>query len=550
MSLKTALKRALHSSGVSSSLARRDGASFILAAHIVLEEEAEQLADVIRLLQRSFSLVSLDEYLDALRAGRCRNLVTLTFDDGLRNQLTVAHDVLVSLRVPATFYVCPALVGTPFSTWTWELEPRLSRMSTRRQQEIFASGSADSFEPFLQTLKEMPLGRREAIWTEIVNTTPEFVFTPDEERRYSLMDWAELGKLGLEVHVAARSDCPAFRSRWATRTLIQPSTSDSQRFIRWLRTLPDEYALVIPATGYSLHHLARLDESDPLREALVLPAPEALHTALDKARTLDRAIRLGISVPSSSLRTRRDAAENGPLPRVLKPTCSVLEGSHDLTEVFPTLVRDAEQRKEALERLLQKCPVLEQELVPGVGIGIECLYARGKLLWHFAHERLHEGTGGGLGSGSFYRKSIPAPPDLLWAAKRLLDVLGWHGVAMVEFKYDRESGRYWLMEINPRLWGSVALAIDAGVDFPYGLFCIATDADPGPQPLYRQRYYTRLVPPDLDWIARQIRTSGASRAVELLSFLRLLTGRESWDHFAWTDLGPLVKSSTDFLREK
>jgi len=195
MSLKTALKRALHSSGVSSSLARRDGASFILAAHIVLEEEAEQLADVIRLLQRSFSLVSLDEYLDALRAGRCRNLVTLTFDDGLRNQLTVAHDVLVSLRVPATFYVCPALVGTPFSTWTWELEPRLSRMSTRRQQEIFASGSADSFEPFLQTLKEMPLGRREAIWTEIVNTTPEFVFTPDEERRYSLMDWAELAKL-------------------------------------------------------------------------------------------------------------------------------------------------------------------------------------------------------------------------------------------------------------------------------------------------------------------------------------------------------------------
>ncbi|PYN86347.1 MAG: hypothetical protein DMD87_18070 [Candidatus Rokuibacteriota bacterium] len=359
-----------------------------------------------------------------------------------------------------------------------------------------------------------------------------------------------LGKRGLEVHVAARADCPAFRSRWAARTLAQPSTSDSQRFTDWLRALPHEYSLLVPATGYSLYHLARLPEADPLRTLAVLPAPEALHTALDKARTLDAAMRLGISVPKSSLRTRRDAAQDGLLPRVLKPIRSVLEGAHDLTEVFPTLVRDLEQRKEALERLLQQCPVLEQELVPGVGIGIECLYARGKLLWHFAHERLHEGTGGGLGSGSFYRKSIPAPPDLLWAAKRLLDDLGWHGVAMVEFKYDRESGRYWLMEINPRLWGSVALAIDAGVDFPYGLFCIATDADPGPQPLYRQRYYTRLVPPDLDWIARQIRTSGASRAVELLSFLRLLTGRESWDHFAWTDLGPLVKSSTDFLREK
>ena len=195
MLLKTAVKRALHSTGVSSSLARRDGASFILAAHIVLEEEAEPLADVIRLLQQSFSLVSIDEYLDALRAGRCRNLVTLTFDDGLRNQLTVAHGVLASLRVPATFYVCPALVGTPFSTWTWELAPRLSRLSRRRQQEIFARAAADSFEPFLQRLKEMPLGHRDAIWAEIVDATPDFSFTPDEERCFGLMDWAELAKL-------------------------------------------------------------------------------------------------------------------------------------------------------------------------------------------------------------------------------------------------------------------------------------------------------------------------------------------------------------------
>ena len=89
-----------------------------------------------------------------------------------------------------------------------------------------------------------------------------------------------------------------------------------------------------------------------------------------------------------------------------------------------------------------------------------------------------------------------------------------------------------------------------GVDFPYGMFCLATDADPGPQPTYKQPYYTRLVPPDLDWIGRQIRRSGISRSVELLAFVRLLTGRESWDHFAWTDPWPLMKSSALFLEEK
>jgi len=195
MSLRTAVKRVLHSSGLSGLLARRDGASFILAAHIVREEEADQLAEVIRLLQGSFTLVSLDDYLDALRAGRCRNLATLTFDDGLRNQLTVAHEVLTSLRVPATFYVCPALVGTQFSMWTWELEPRLSRLSIHRRQSIFARGAADSFKSFLKTLKEMPLAQREAIWTEIVQATPHFTFTPDEERQFGLMDWTDLARL-------------------------------------------------------------------------------------------------------------------------------------------------------------------------------------------------------------------------------------------------------------------------------------------------------------------------------------------------------------------
>jgi protein-tyrosine-phosphatase/predicted ATP-grasp superfamily ATP-dependent carboligase len=358
-----------------------------------------------------------------------------------------------------------------------------------------------------------------------------------------------LGKRGLEVHVAATSDCPAFRSRWAARAFDQPATSDSGRFIDWLRALP-EYPLIIPSTGYSLYHLAGLPDPDPLRARAVLPGAEALNVALDKARTIETAMRLGISVPASSLVTAPGDSARGRLPCVLKPTRSVVARGEDLGEVFPELVHDAARRKDTLARLLPRAPVLEQELVPGIGIGVECLYAGGTLVWHFAHERLHEGTGGGLGSGSFYRKSIAPPPALLEAARTLLDALRWHGVGMVEFKFHSPTGRFWLMEINPRLWGSVALAIDAGVDFPHGLYCLATDADPGPQPTYRRPYYTRLVPPDLEWIGRQIRRRGFSRSVELLSFARLLTGRESWDHFAWTDPGPLLRSITMFFEAK
>jgi predicted ATP-grasp superfamily ATP-dependent carboligase len=44
---------------------------------------------------------------------------------------------------------------------------------------------------------------------------------------------------------------------------------------------------------------------------------------------------------------------------------------------------------------------------------------------------------------------------------------------MVEYKLDRRTGQPLLMEVNGRFWGSLQLAIDAGVDFPYLLYRLA-----------------------------------------------------------------------------
>jgi predicted ATP-grasp superfamily ATP-dependent carboligase len=48
----------------------------------------------------------------------------------------------------------------------------------------------------------------------------------------------------------------------------------------------------------------------------------------------------------------------------------------------------------------------------------------------------------------------------------LLERLRWNGVAMVEFKRSDADGRLYLMEINPKFWGSLELALVSGVDFP------------------------------------------------------------------------------------
>ena len=123
-----------------------------------------------------------------------------------------------------------------------------------------------------------------------------------------------------------------------------------------------------------------------------------------------------------------------------------------------------------------------QEYVPGDGeYGFFALFDRGSPLATFQHRRIRSYTYSG--GASVFRESIN-DPQLESADLRLLDSLDWHGPAMVEFKRDARTGQFTLMEINPRFWGSLALAVNARVDFPYLYYRLATGG-----PLERASHY-------------------------------------------------------------
>ena len=47
----------------------------------------------------------------------------------------------------------------------------------------------------------------------------------------------------------------------------------------------------------------------------------------------------------------------------------------------------------------------------------------------------------------------------------MLKALKWQGVAMTEFRL-RSDGKLYFMELNPRFWGTLPLAVASGLDFP------------------------------------------------------------------------------------
>jgi predicted ATP-grasp superfamily ATP-dependent carboligase len=120
----------------------------------------------------------------------------------------------------------------------------------------------------------------------------------------------------------------------------------------------------------------------------------------------------------------------------------------------------------------------------------------GNVLAQFAHRRVREKPPtGGL---SVLCESIEPPELALNAAKTLLKKLRWSGVAMVEFKEDLRDKTPKLMEVNARFWGSLQLAISAGVDFPYLLFQIAAGAKIDGAGKYRLGVRSRWELGDLD----------------------------------------------------
>jgi predicted ATP-grasp superfamily ATP-dependent carboligase len=135
--------------------------------------------------------------------------------------------------------------------------------------------------------------------------------------------------------------------------------------------------------------------------------------------------------------------------------------------------------KELLEKYVelhrfQPFPLI-QEYIKGEGQGYFAIFnSKSESKVVFGHRRIREYPITG-GPSTFCESHNNA--KVMECGDRLLRALNWYGLAMVEFKVDERDQLPKLMEVNPRVWGSMPLAIASGVDFPYLLFKLAVDGD-------------------------------------------------------------------------
>lgn len=134
-------------------------------------------------------------------------------------------------------------------------------------------------------------------------------------------------------------------------------------------------------------------------------------------------------------------------------------------------------------------------------------------------------------------------PQIMELGLSLLKSLNWVGVGMVEFKVDPRDGIPKLMEVNPRFWGSLQLAIVSGVDFPFLILKMARKEcfDPVLRYAVGKRFRWLLLGDILHFLKHPQRFDLHP------SFFNFLDPNTSYDIFSKDDPLPLLGSVATFL---
>jgi predicted ATP-grasp superfamily ATP-dependent carboligase len=384
---------------------------------------------------------------------------------------------------------------------------------------------------------------------------PYDILILDASYKQSLASARSLGRAGLRVAMGETSaqldpaaPVPAFRSRYCRRSLVLPDlVADEPAFAAAvLEFVQANSPRVVLPTGD-----ATISALRPYREqlaelgcVLALASETALEIASDKDRTLAVATKLGLCQPKSirieTIEALPEPAAEFGFPFVLKPTVSWT--GRTAARLVPLDVIDKDEAREIAGGMLAAgSGVLAQEWVPGRREGVTLFISDGEVLascGHVAHR-----TSPPLGGASVVRESILPPQDTLTAAVELARAIGLEGVCEVEFRRDA-AGRALLMEINPRLAGTIENAVQSGIDFPLMVWRWATGQAIVPVRQQRAGVRTRWLHGDLRWLKENWRRGGRPDSVTHADGIRTVItefGKSfHYDYFDRRDLKPFL----------
>lgn len=179
----------------------------------------------------------------------------------------------------------------------------------------------------------------------------------------------------------------------------------------------------------------------------LLPEYDIFQLSRDKFRLQEYCENLGFSVPEKF--TIAEALKLTPFKKlIIKPRSG--SGSKGIKYI------NNKSELDNIELLNENNFVIQEQLENTVNvIGAFFLCKNGEVIISYCHKRIR--TSPPKGGVTVYSK-IVVNEEVERIGEKLLKSLKWNGLVMIEFLFDGTDNKYKIIEINPRIWGSILLS--------------------------------------------------------------------------------------------
>ncbi|MEA2494310.1 MAG: hypothetical protein QOJ29_2221 [Thermoleophilaceae bacterium] len=305
------------------------------------------------------------------------------------------------------------------------------------------------------------------------------------------------GRAGIRPIATGPAGAAGLASRFASKRVTTPdATADRAGFTAALVTLASRHGpfVLYPCQEASLDASLELavGDNDAIRLPLAVGAPTA--RLRDKRELSGLAARAGLAALEDYYSGPASGVGDVPFPSVLKP----LEADGALQRIVA--LHSRADLDNATRRLPADEPVLIQELATGDLSAVVLLVAPdGRLVARFQQRALRTWPNGA--GPSAVAVSVVPDDELIDRAHALLRSAGYWGLAEMQLVGTRRGPA--LIDVNTRFYGSLPLALRAGVNFPALWHALATDGDlPDRSPGYLTDVGFRWLEADLSALMR------------------------------------------------
>ncbi len=361
------------------------------------------------------------------------------------------------------------------------------------------------------------------------------IFVLDGRSLASLAIVRSLGKKGFEIQCGEEFGLNLTRfSKYVKKSWIYPPPdSNPDAFIEEIKkiTIREKFDMIIPVRDDTTLLIAEHARELSHITRLYIAEYDTIRLLQDKAETIRIAKKCGVPHPQTWFpeeSDRKEILKNLKTPFLIRARIS--SGSRGIE--FVKKSDDFAVQYESVRRDFGE-PMI-QEYVQKKSYCTACVLLDhdSDVVASFAYERVKEYP---LSGGPTVVGISCANEEVIGYAVSLLKSIGWRGVAEVEFIID-QGGIPRLLEVNPRFWMPLNLAIQSGVDFPYLLYQLAMK-----NPVSKPETYT--IPMKYRWVIPNEILWTLASPHKKQAFRELLTLREKnvcFGELSWKDPLPVL----------